>query len=195
MRTLHRFLWLLPALVSINASAKQPAKGYRGFAEWINDVKDDMSIYGGASDSRYYTGASVSQGYQFNPFLFVGGGIAVEQCVKDNRIYSAPVFGQIRTDLKFGKFTPFADVRLGYNFANYGGIYFSPSIGYRIGLSSKLGLNIGVGWSMTGNRNNIKTITTILGPNGQGGTNSTEKRVHQYDNTIALRLGIDFQPF
>ncbi len=174
------------------AHARQPEKGYRGFAEWVSDIKADIAIYGGPTDSRYYTGVSVSQGYQLNPYLFLGGGVAAVQCVKDNEIYAAPVFAQIRTDMKFRKFTPFADVRLGYNFAGYGGIYFSPSVGYRINWGRKIGVNIGVGWSMTGNRRHIDEITTILGPDGTGGTWTTWKRRHTYDNTIALRLGIDF---
>ncbi len=188
---------LAAMLMPAAASARQPERGYRGFAEWIGDVKADISLGGDGgvssiSDSKFFTGVSVSQGYQFNHWLFVGGGVAAEQCVKDNEIYAAPVFANARFDLKFGKFTPFGDVKLGYNFAGYGGIYFTPTVGYRINWGSKMGINIGLGYTMTGNRREIEKVTTILGPDGMGGTNTTYHRRHTFDSTIALRLGFDF---
>lgn len=192
MRLKYFFLFSMLLLSYSYAIARLPEKGYRGFAEWSADIKADIAIYGGPTDSRFYTGVSVSQGYQFNPWLFVGGGVLVEQCVKDNSIFSAPAFGQVRTDLRLKNFTPFADVRLGYNFANYGGIYFSPSIGYRINWGKRIGINIGIGYSMTGNRTMIETVTEILGPDGMGGTNTTWHRRHDFDNTLTLRVGFDF---
>ena len=192
MKLKNTLLLITLLLANSVAIARQPEKGFRGFAEWCSDIKADIAIYGGPSDSRFYTGVSVSQGYQFNPWLFVGGGVSVEQFVKDNSIFSAPAFAHVRTDLKFRRFTPFADVRIGYNFANYGGIYFSPSIGYRINWGRRIGINIGIGYSMTGNRSTIETVTEILGPDGMGGTNTTYYRRHVFDDTITLRVGFDF---
>lgn len=181
-------IFLLAAACSMDTHAEHPEKGYRGFAEIIADVKADIALYGGVTDSRFHAGAAISQGYQFNSWLYTGGGIAVEQCVKDNSIYSAPIFAHVRTDLKLRRFTPYIDIRAGYNFARYGGIYFSPAIGYRINWGKPTGINIGVGWTMTGNREYIEDIVTDVG----AGTNTVRRRVHQWDGTIALRLGIDF---
>ncbi|MDE6300930.1 MAG: hypothetical protein K2M19_04370 [Muribaculaceae bacterium] len=188
-RTFALLLTLI--LTSYSSMARQPEKGYRGFAEWCSDIKADIAIYGGPTDSRFYTGVAVSQGYQFNHWLFVGGGVSVEQCVKDNSIYSAPVFAHVRVDL-FKKFTPFIDARIGYNFANYGGIYFSPTVGYRFNWGKRIGINIGIGYSMTGNRTTIVSIIENLGPDETWGTNTTYHRRHHFDDTLTLRLGIDF---
>lgn len=173
-------------------SARQPERGYRGFVDMVCDIKPDIALYGGVTDSRFYAGVAVSQGYQFNPWLYVGGGLLVEQWIKENTMYAAPVFAHVRTDLKFGRFTPFVDARLGYNFASYGGVYFSPAIGYRINWGKKLGVNIAVGYSLTGNRDMIVEEVHPLGPDGSWGTNTTRHRSHGFDSTIAIRVGLDF---
>ena len=189
-------IFLIPGLLQTEAA--QPERGYRGFVEWANEASIDVSLHDSPTDSKYYTGVSVSQGYQFNPYLFVGGGIMVEQLIDagdledGNRIYSAPVFAEVRSDMKFGRFTPFVDARIGYNFSNYGGIYFSPMVGYRIGIYRKIGINISVGYSMTGNRNTIEKVVTNLGPDGMSGTNTTYHRTHTFNGTFAFRLGFDF---
>lgn len=192
MRRIYFFIAI--SLISFSGFARQPERGYRGFAEWANDVKLDIAIYGGPTHSKFYTGVALSQGYQFNPYLYVGGGIMVEQCIDkgdledDNKLFSAPFFADVRTDLKFGKFTPFIDARIGYNFSNYGGVYFSPTIGYRISVYRKIGINISLGYSLTGNRNYIeKTVD-----DESWGTVTTYRRSHQYNNCLTFRVGFDF---
>lgn len=194
------FLIVTLTVISFSGFARQPERGYRGFAEWANDVKVDIGLYGGPTDSRYYTGVAISQGYQFNPYLYVGAGLMVEQHIdagnieNGNKMFSAPFFADVRTDLKFGKFTPFVDARIGYNFANYGGIYLSPTVGYRLSLGHKIGINIGLGYSMTGNRNYIDKIEQEIGSDtgGPGGTVISYCRKHCYNDCFAFRIGIDY---
>lgn len=141
---MKRILLITVALLSISVCtyARQPQKGYRGFIDWTNDVRSMEGFF-----TRYtilYTGLSTSHGYQWNPWLFTGAGLNLEyHHGTGSGIASA--FFQGRTDLKFGKFTPFGDVRLGYNFSEDGGVYFSPNIGYRFNWGRKVGVNLGVG--------------------------------------------------
>ena len=168
------------------AFAKVPGRGYRGFVDWNNDLWADISLYGGQTDSRFYTGFSTSHGFQFNRWLFAGGGVAIENFVKENETYLASVYAHLRSDLWFGRFRPHVDVRLGYNMSNYGGVYFCPTIGYRINTRGPLGVNIAFGATLNGNRRELYDYSPAPGW-------LFSRRRHQYDTTIHIRLGIDFQ--
>ena len=179
-------LSIIVIALSFSVQAIEPHKGYRGFVDWNNDVNPDISIYGGPTNSKYYTGFSTSHGYQFNRWLYAGGGVAVENFVKENEVYIASIYGHFRSDMVFGRFKPHIDVRLGYNMANYGGIYFCPSIGYRINTQSAFGINIALGMTMTGNRQTIEYYNPATGW-------TRWHRLHQYDTTFHFRVGFDFQ--
>lgn len=174
-------------------SARQPMKGYRGFVDWNNDIRSQNTDIGRLTD--YYTGVSTSHGYQITPWIYTGAGIVFE-CSKNTSTYYyilAP-FADIRSDLKFGKFTPFVDIRIGYNFSDYsgmditkdeGGLYFSPAIGYRFNWGRKMGVNLGVGLTLKGYSNNPNFIYT---PDGF--------QFWNYDSGVfsyfSFRVGIDF---
>lgn len=143
MKRLITFFMLVIMTVAA-LSARQPEKGYRGFIDWSNSLGTVDIWYPGNTETTLYTGLSTSHGYQFNPWLFVGAGIGLERCGKIDS-WLAPAYLQGRTDLQFGRFTPFGDIRLGYNLSQGGGLYFSPSIGYRFNWGRKMGINLGVG--------------------------------------------------
>lgn len=159
---MNRFLISMSAMafIILGCAARQPQRGYRGFIDWSNDLRSQQMWTG--FDSRttiYYTGFSTSHGYQFNPWLYAGGGIEYEHCTKmSSDVFSLFVHG--RSDLLFGKFTPFGDVRLGYNMVNGGGVFFSPNIGYRFNWGRKTGVNLGVGLTVYGYKTDIYDITT-----------------------------------
>lgn len=148
---------LLAASVCQTISARQPHSGYRGFIEWSNDMRsDEYSDWWFTGDpasthreTNYYSGLTTSHGYQINPIWFVGAGLGLEHCRNINN-YIAPLFIHGRADLKFGNFTPFADLRLGANMAEGIGIYLSPSVGYRFNWGRKMGINLSLGYTLTG---------------------------------------------
>lgn len=118
-------LFTLAAFSILTLSAKQPEKGYRGFLDWSNSIcrQAVWSFSAGkpVKETQLYTGVSTSHGYQFNPNIYVGAGIGLEHNKKwDSNI--VPLFLDVRTDQEFGKFTPFADLRLGFNATGGGGI-------------------------------------------------------------------------
>ncbi len=143
-------------LATVSAGARQPGKGYRGFLDWSSSVRSDrfgfINIDGSFEtyrDNTFYTGFSTSHGYQINPIFFVGAGFGMERCGEWDS-WIAPVFMQGRADFLFGKFTPFGDLRIGYNVANGGGVYVSPTVGYRFNWARKMGVNLGLGMSIAG---------------------------------------------
>ena len=189
-RTITTFLMLALALV---AFGRQPEQGYRGFIDWSNSYRTTANFTGFPRISSYYTGISTSHGYQFNPVLFVGAGLDFEHCSKiDSNILALYAHG--RTDFKFGKFTPFADARLGYNFVSGGGVYFSPSIGYRFNWGRKMGVNVSVGYTLQGCRADVYEILNYDQGQNQGGWGIGNKigTRHGTASFFSFRLGIDF---
>lgn len=111
-------------------------KGYKGFVD----------LSGGFFSNDYgveLAGFSVSttHGYQFNKHWFVGGGFGF--CLTRNDDY-IPVFTNVRYN--FSKRSGlFADVKMGSDFFNEkGGLFLSPSLGYRIALTKNIGLNAAI---------------------------------------------------
>lgn len=187
----------IPAVIAavaavMPAQAREPQRGYRGFAEWETNISEFMF------DSEEFfiwlhEGVSTSHGYQFNPHLFVGGGVLFESGVLRAWDWLVPVFAHVRTDQKWGSFTPFGDLRIGYNFVDARGIYFSPTIGYHFDWGRRVGLNLGVG--MTLRQFERERYQMTLTPDENGGlhlnTVSQGKR-HETRAMLTVRVGIDF---
>ncbi len=158
--------FLAVALICGAALARQPQRGYRGFIDWSNNLRSEKYQYelldGAMFTHRttfFYTGISTSHGYQFNPLLFVGGGLDIEYNSKLADYIFAP-FAHVRTDFKFNNFTPFAEARLGYAMRDGGGVYFSPNIGYRFNWGRKMGVNVGLGLTLLGYHEDYYSIAT-----------------------------------
>ena len=191
---MKRFLisMLAATAVAFGAKARQPESGYRGFIEWSNDYRTQKPFLGPESRiNTLYTGFSTSHGYQFNPWLFVGAGIEYEYCSKlKEHIFIPFVHG--RADMLFGKFTPFGEVRVGYNLVNDvgdQGFYFSPNIGYRFNWGRKVGINVGAGVSVLLSK--VDSYDMVVDSNGY----TTYYKIGSYYKKKAFfsfRIGIDF---
>lgn len=191
---MNRLFSLLAALIlaAFCAGARQPEQGYRGFVESSNSVRRER--YGiivpdfSYKETEFRTGLSTSHGYQFNPWLFVGAGVEYQRAIEQGTDYLAP-FAHVRTDQLFGRFSPFASLRLGYNLTNDGGIYFSPEIGYRFNWGRKVGLNVGAGLTLEGYK--LYMFDAAIAPDGYLTAYKawTERRCHVY---FTFRVGIDF---
>lgn len=187
-------IYLIPilALQILPLQARQPEKGYRGFIEWSNDMRRPEYYYFG-KETQIFSGISTSHGYQINPDLFVGAGVAIElHSNNGTQNWLVPLFAQIRTDRKWGDFTPFGDLRVGYSAVSGSdrGFFLSPSIGYRFNWGRKAGLNIGLGWTMKTYRDMQYSLVydeVNNTPNfiENGKTNYTS-------NYLTLRIGFDF---
>lgn len=150
MKKIVLFLLLIPFSLMY---AKQPQRGYRGFIDWSNSILS-YEWNGKGRTSDYYTGFSTSHGYQINSLFFTGVGFDLEYFSTGRNFIIAPFF-DFRSDFKFNRFTPFADIRIGYSCTDGGGVYFSPSIGYRFNWGRKVGVNVGVGLTLKGYKRDI----------------------------------------
>lgn len=177
-----KLLILLLTLCSFATQAREPQRGYRGFADF--DLYYFSEKTPGYSTSDYlYLSVSTSHGYQFNPHLYIGAGFTFGG---DSML---PFYVNARIDWKFGKFTPFGDVKIGYNLTGGGGVFFSPSVGYRFNWGRKVGINLGIGLTVKGYQTEVYEI--IENPDGYQVIEyaGTERRNRSY---LTIRLGIDF---
>lgn len=186
---------MVSVLCCWSADARQPQRGYRGFLEWSSSLRNQTfatwettTSTGSYSENTFYTGLTTSHGYQINPMFFIGAGLGLEKCSKIDS-WIVPVFVQGRADFKFGKFTPFGDLRVGYNVTQGGGMYFSPTIGYRFNFGGKFGINIGAGLSLAGYtaEHYDGSFTDLGGYEIQ--YIGKEKHMNAY---FSFRVGIDF---
>lgn len=182
-------LLLTIALLPLSSAALQPQRGYRGFIDAnMSTVPNIGFIAGEPGDSEIYLGLSTSHGYQFNRWLYVGGGAGMEYNPSwksyhpdDTRLF-VPIFAEARADAKWGRFTPFLSMRLGANVADHGGIYFSPLVGYRFNWGRRSAINFGLGITLCGRRYTYEDFMT-----------DQTVSYHGTHVSAALRLGFEFQ--
>ena len=86
---------------------------------------------------------STSHGYQFNPYLYVGAGIAANYYF-DAEVIGMPIFAHVRGNILNNSISPYIDFRIGYSpLKDVQGLYLTPSIGCKI-----KSFNVSVGYVM-----------------------------------------------
>lgn len=144
---MKRIITLVLLTVALSSFGRELAQGYRGFFDVNTSVRSHKYFTSPTATYREtvgFVGFSTSHGYQFNRNIFFGAGLDMEY----NNTYSMwviPFYFDFRTDLKFNRYTPFADIRLGYNLTDRCGVYFNPTVGYRFDWGMRCGLNVGIG--------------------------------------------------
>lgn len=149
----------------LQAAAKEPVRGYRGFVDLNAEALFHKKYAHGAHDIVYsVSGITTTHGYQFNEHFFAGGGTGI--CVATTNYdwfalgLVCPIFVTGRADWNVGKVPLFADLRLG-SYLNVltdnvdiilcgtnDKFYVNPSVGYHWSWGRKVSLNIGAGVSM-----------------------------------------------
>ena len=133
-------LVILPALAQRDYSLR--AGGYCGYV-------DAGGLVAPSDDEMNSFTISTTHGYFFNPYFFLGAGVGIESYIQSN-VYSIPLYATLRANFVDNWVTPYIDVRLGTamipNSYDKAYLYFNPSLGVSIGVSSNLALNISVGY-------------------------------------------------
>ncbi len=135
------FILLACIFGSLFASAQDYlSKGYRGFGE--------VGYHYAVTDQGYdCLSVSTVHGYQFNPYLYLGGGFSIQPHIYVEDSYDDSYFEMAYfVDLNVGlgsRIAPFFDFRLGYTAGDFSGLYLAPSIGARF-----LRFNLSVGYEL-----------------------------------------------
>lgn len=182
-------LFLIMLVVVAESSAREPQCGYRGFIEWDNSFGKGDWFSSADGESKHedllFIGLSTSHGYQINRHSYLGAGFMLSlgfPCMM------LPIFADYRYDISFGKFTPYADARIGYSISDGGSVYFSPTVGYRVNWGRKANFNIGIGLTLCGQTDVYSEY--ISGPDYE--YKETIVRDHKVFPRFSLRLGFDF---
>jgi hypothetical protein len=115
--------------------------GYRGFV--------DLGYTIGTSrfDDTGRIELSTSHGYQFNPYLFLGAGLAINYHIGWDE-WNVPIFLNFRTNFINRPVTPFLDLRVGYTAGDGDGMYLYPALGMSFFPCRRFGLNFSFGYQM-----------------------------------------------
>lgn len=195
------FITLSILIASLSTWALQPERGYRGFIASDNFLGINIGfIAGEPGDSQVSTGIITSHGYQFNRWLYLGGGTGFIYNLdwknpsyaywNDKMQYVIPVFAEVRLDAKWGRFTPYLSSQIGANVAGRGGLYFSPMFGYRFNWGRRSAINFGLGMTMYGNT--FTGFDHTCTPDGQHiDTKYTIRNGNAVEFTA--RIGFEFQ--
>lgn len=152
--------------------------GYRGFVETGYTVK--TGEYG-----RGRLDITTTHGYQFNPYLFVGGGVGLQYYHEDD-LTVVPLFAEVRANFLKNKVSPFAALKVGYSVSFYDGdsedlgFYCAPAVGVRYAVARNLALNFSVGYSLQ--------YAEMLFYYGGYGYDTETKNV----GGVSLKIGIEF---
>ena len=159
---MKRIITLLIAaivLVTIQGSAKNLERGYRGFVDMNAEAYFEKKyLYGSHDIVHSVIGFTTTHGYQFNHHFFVGGGTGLVVRTFNYESFGLnigfPVYALGRFDWNIGKVPLFADLKIGsflipaYYTPFMSTLYINPSIGYRCPLNRKIALNVGAGISL-----------------------------------------------
>lgn len=119
-------------------------RGYKGFV--------DLGYTAGVGD--YAIGRfelTTSHGFQFNPYLFLGGGTGF-QIYHEADVVTMPIFVDFRANFTKGSIVPFAGVKAGYSaqLTDDGGVgfYCAPSVGVKFMVNRRMALNLTAGYTV-----------------------------------------------
>lgn len=113
---------------------KPSLRGYKGFIEsgFIFDLSDC---------NANHLNFSTIHGYQFNNYLFLGGGVGINNYT-DADSYSVPIFANFRVNFMDKRITPFADITSGYSAGDVEGGFANMGLGVRFSLARKMAINV-----------------------------------------------------
>lgn len=129
---------------------------YRGFF-------NPSLVIGLGKDNYFRSEISTTHGIQIIPEVFVGVGVGVmfwetysynyyDSLSEYAELTSIPVFACARGELHniiHRNFSPYFDIKVGYNFKNFEGVFFTPEVGMHFYFGHyKTGLGFGLGYHL-----------------------------------------------
>ncbi len=143
--------FLLALILSVATLQPVSAQSYRGFA----DIEGGILM--GPYSNDPFIGLTTSHGIQLVEKFFIGAGTGI---LTNTNNEVMPIFCDLRFDWWTGKkASPFIDLKAGYTLliithSDYAigedldnGLYLNPTVGCRIRLNEKIGINIGLAYN------------------------------------------------
>ena len=175
----------------------------------IHGQNVSRNCYRGYIDAGYSIGVgdyefgrfevNTSQGYQFNPYIFLGvgaglhfmssyetKGMDIPLDVRDSQV-DIPVFANIRCNFSKKKVSPFVDVKGGTYVTNNGGLYVNASAGCRFAINEKQAVSLAVGYASE--KLEFETFDRFTSNTSMNYTRSPRKLDTE---AITLKLGFEF---
>ncbi len=122
---------------------RRTMRGYKAFyaVEYGFDIDDEEKDWEGGYIAGYphYNNFMISttQGYQFNNFFFLGGGLGLLRYI-DGKKTMMPIFAETSINLLNNKrVMPFLQARLGTVVGEWGGVYYSAICGVRLKVAQR----------------------------------------------------------
>lgn len=117
----------------------------------------DLQGFRGMVEFAYITGGfdapelTLSLGYQFNPYFFLGVGAGAQYLSNIEKV-GIPIYLDMRGTLFLGKVSPYFALKMGYEkltdwYVN-GGFYCSPVVGVKLMTSRRQAVTLGIGASV-----------------------------------------------
>ena len=122
---------------------RRTMRGYKAFydVEYGFDIDDEEKDWEGGYIAGYphcnNFMISTTQGYQFNNFFFLGGGLGLLRYI-DGKKTMMPIFAETSINLLNNKrVMPFFQARLGTVVGEWGGVYYSAICGVRLKVAQR----------------------------------------------------------
>ena len=122
---------------------RRTMRGYKAFydVEYGFDIDDEEKDWEGGYIAGYphcnNFMISTTQGYQFNNFFFLGGGLGLLRYI-DGKKTMMPIFAETSINLLNNKrVMPFLQARLGTVVGEWGGVYYSAICGVRLKVTQR----------------------------------------------------------
>ena len=122
---------------------RRTMRGYKAFydVEYGFDIDDEEKDWEGGYIAGYphcnNFMISTTQGYQFNNFFFLGGGLGLLRYI-DGKKNMMPIFAETSINLLNNKrVMPFLQARLGTVVGEWGGVYYSAICGVRLKVAQR----------------------------------------------------------
>ena len=122
---------------------RRTMRGYKAFydVEYGFDIDDEEKYWEGGYIAGYphcnNFMISTTQGYQFNNFFFLGGGLGLLRYI-DGKKTMMPIFAETSINLLNNKrVMPFLQARLGTVVGEWGGVYYSAICGVRLKVAQR----------------------------------------------------------
>lgn len=122
-------------------AARKTLRGYKAFYEAgysFDRGVEKCRICGEHIPDGNMLDVTTSQGYQFNNFFYLGGGIGLRYYTNKLRKQAiAPVFCDLRVNFMNTRFSPIFNYRTGLTFGCVNGWFLNPQLGVRMSLPKK----------------------------------------------------------